>query len=85
MQLNGKWQVSNEGLKPLYSQAKQLLGNFSSWKAGHVYRHALILHMCGANFTFTSVACALLVQGPVKLLHFLWTSTATCLPVFFVC
>lgn len=37
-QINGKYAVRNEGLKPLHSEAMALLQSFPSWKAEHVPR-----------------------------------------------
>ena len=37
-QLNGKYSVKNEGLKPLYNEAKALLESFETWNAAHVPR-----------------------------------------------
>lgn len=39
-QVNGLYRVKNEGLKPLYATAKQLLGRFSSVEVTHVRREA---------------------------------------------
>ena len=36
-QLNGKYAVRNEGLKPLYNEAKALLETFK-WNAEHIPR-----------------------------------------------
>jgi ribonuclease HI/ADP-ribose pyrophosphatase YjhB (NUDIX family) len=37
-QLNGKWRVKNEELRPVYEQIKELAKNFDSVKFTHVYR-----------------------------------------------
>jgi len=37
-QINGKYAVRNEGLKPLYNEAMALLKSFASWHAEHVPR-----------------------------------------------
>jgi ribonuclease HI len=37
-QMNGQYRVKNEGLKPLYEQAKQLAGGFSRCAFQHVRR-----------------------------------------------
>jgi ribonuclease HI len=37
-QLNGKYAVRNEGLKPLYNEAMALLASFGKWKAKHIPR-----------------------------------------------
>lgn len=37
-QLNGQYRVKNEGLKPLYATAKQLLGRFARVEVTHVRR-----------------------------------------------
>ena len=37
-QLNGKYAVKNEGLKPLYNEAKALLESFDKWTAKHIPR-----------------------------------------------
>ncbi|MDR2714370.1 MAG: 6-carboxytetrahydropterin synthase QueD [Coriobacteriales bacterium] len=37
-QLNGEYKVKNEGIKPLYAQARALLGAFESYTVNHVLR-----------------------------------------------
>lgn len=37
-QINGQYRVKNEGLKPLFAQAKALLGRFASVEVVHVRR-----------------------------------------------
>ncbi len=37
-QLNGRYAVKNEGLKPLYNEAKALLESFEKWSAKHIPR-----------------------------------------------
>ena len=37
-QINGKYAVRNEGLKPLYNEAMALLRSFSKWRAEHIPR-----------------------------------------------
>ena len=37
-QINGKYAVRNEGLKPLYNEAMALLKSFSKWRAEHIPR-----------------------------------------------
>lgn len=37
-QINGEYRVKNEGLKPLFEQAKELIQLFSSFKIKHVRR-----------------------------------------------
>ena len=37
-QINGQYRVKNEGLKPLFIRALQLLRSFPTWKVSHVRR-----------------------------------------------
>lgn len=37
-QINGVYRVKNEGLKPLYGEAKSLIGKFKSFKIEHIKR-----------------------------------------------
>jgi len=39
-QVNGRYRVKNEGLKPLYLRAMQLLKSFSAYRVEHVRREA---------------------------------------------
>ena len=37
-QINGQYRVKNEGLKPLFTRALQVLRSFGSWRVSHVRR-----------------------------------------------
>lgn len=37
-QVQGKYKVKNEGMKPLHAEAKQALSSFDSWTVRHVKR-----------------------------------------------
>jgi ribonuclease HI len=37
-QINGQYRVKNEGLKPLFIRAMQVLRTFGTWEVGHVRR-----------------------------------------------
>ena len=37
-QINGRYRVKSENMKPLYEQAVDLLGQFSNWKVRHIAR-----------------------------------------------
>lgn len=37
-QLTGRWRVKDAKLVPLWGQARQILGGFGRWSAGHVPR-----------------------------------------------
>lgn len=37
-QVQGKYKVKNEGMKPLHAQAKEALGAFTTWQIKHVKR-----------------------------------------------
>jgi ribonuclease HI len=55
-QLHGRWRVKDAKLKPLWSEAKRLLGSFRLWSATHVRRELNGLADALANEAIDRVA-----------------------------